>query len=34
MTEHNKLEVFHFSIAAKNFDFPLLDLGPLGEPIL
>jgi len=30
----NKLEVFHFSKATKNFDPPPLDLEPLEEPIL
>ena len=29
----NKLEVFHFSKATKNFDPPPLDLEPLEEPI-
>ena len=32
--EHNKSEVFHFSRAMKNFDPPLLDLGPLEGPLL
>ena len=32
--EHSKTEVFHFSRAYGTFNFPLLDLSPLGSPIL
>jgi len=34
MIKYNKPEVFHFSKAIKNFDFPPMDIESLGGPIL